>query len=419
MRYIFSWVAAVSGCLLCVSLLIAGCSNGDRDLTVTERQRMDLDPKVQQFLLEGEAAFRAGNYRAALAMTDSAEQYVADFADIHFLRGCIYAEMRRYGASDDEYEAALEADPEYPGAHMNMGVNLVRQGALRAAIEAFQREEAVNPNSALYLEMGRAYSRLGIPDSARMAYEESIELDSTNATAYMWLGQLHEELGEFDEALEYSRKGSELRPQNFDYKYIIGSQLFRTGRVQEAVNYLKPVAEERPWHHGAQYNLGQALMQMGEEDAARKYLAQADTAQQVQQQINEATEAINRDPDDIENWIRLGDAHRNAGMYERAVDAFRNAVAMIPQDLELQTNLATVMMESGDLEGAIALYRSILNADSERVNAWLNLGVAYGNSGQYAAARDAWENVLDLDPSNQQARVYLNQLQQVSTNQGS
>ncbi len=392
---------------------LAGCSSRD-DLTRTEQRRLEVGPEVERFLAEAQRAYQNGRFLTALSMADSAERRAPDLADIHFLRGSVYTALNQYEMAEAAYEAALAADPEYPGAHMNLGINLVRNGALRAGLEEFEQEEAINPNSALYLEVGRTYAKLGAADSAEMAYEKSIELDSTNTTALMWVGQLYEETGDFEKALEYSRRGLALRPDDMDYQYIVGSQLFRTGQVEEAATYLRPVADERPWHHGAQYNMGQALIHMGEEEAAQEYLAQADSAQQLQQAINDAKDAINRNPDDIQNWIQLGEAHRNAHMYDRAIDAFKAAVSFDPKNLGLQMNLATVYLESGDAAEAVKRYRGIIEIDSTITDAWLNLGAAYGNAGEYDEARNAWDRVLEMDPGNRRARAYLAQLRQIA-----
>lgn len=399
--------------LLLTATVLVGCSKDQYEMTKTERMRENLNPEVQRFLLASEAAYKQGSYRHALALTDSAEKYAPDLADIHFLRGHIYTELNQLEIAKAAYEATLEADPEYHGAYMNMGVNHLRRGELRDAINDFRREEELHAHSSLFLEMGRAYAKLGVPDSAQIAYERAIELDSTNATAYMWLGQLHEETGDFEKALTYSRKGAELRPKNLDYKYIIGSQLFRSGNVEEAAEYLHPVAEERTWHHGAQYNMGQALMRMGREEEAERYLARAEEAQKVQQEINEAHEAINRNPNDLQNWLELGEVHRDAKMYDRAIDAYKRAIAIEPGDLSIRTNLATLILESGSPEDAIPHYRAVVRADSSHAEAWLNLGVAYGNAGRLDEAREAWQQVVKRDPSNRAARQYLSQLRRM------
>ncbi len=366
-------------------------------------------------MLQAEAAWRQGNYLHALALTDSIEQYVPELADTYFLRGRIYTDLNQLDIANAAYATALAADEQYRGAHMNIGVNYFRRGRLRDAITAFRHEEAVMPNTHLYLEMGRTYAKLGMADSAQWSYEQAIAIDSTNTTAYMWLGQLHEEMGDFETAIALSKRAAEIRPESADYRYVIGTQLLRTGEVEEAVAQLRTVVEERPWHHGAQYNLGQALMRLGEEAEAEVHFALAEEAQQMQQEVNEAQEAVNRNPRDVQNWFRLSEAHRQAEMYDRALDAYKRAIAIIPNDLRMHINLASLMLESGDIDGAIARYRMVVDHDPSLTDAWLNLGVAYGNAERYDEARQAWEMTIRLDPGNRTARNNLNRLARMAS----
>ncbi len=405
---------------LTVLLLIgAGCSSGSEQesLSVTEQKRRSVDPKVGQFLLEAQRAYERGAYGMALALSDSAEAYAPDLADLHFLRGVVYTQLNQLHVAQAAYETVLELDPAYPGARFNMGLNAFRRGQLRDAIDYYQAEQELEASSNLMLELGRVYAKLGEPDSARVVYEQALTLDSTNATAYMWLGQLHEELGEFEQALTYSSQGLRLKPDNLDYKYIIGSLLFRTGQVEEAVAYLEPVADGRPWHHGAQFNLGQVLMRLGREEDAQRYFAQADSAQQLQQKINEAQDAINADPENLDSWVNLAALLRQAGQLDRAIEAYKVAVSLEPRNLFLQSNLALLMMESGDTEAAIRRYRAILNLDSTLADVWLNLGVAYANADREEAARAAWQRTLKYKPGHPTARTYLARLADLSGSQ--
>ncbi len=404
-------------CMVTVAVLLAGCAQEgvEEPLTRTEEIRTSLDLNVQQFMLQANAAWRQGNYLHALALTDSIEKYVPELADTYFLRGRIYTDLNQLDVANAAYTTALVADEEYRGAHMNIGINYFRRGRLRDAIGAFRREEAIMPNTHLYLEMGRTYAKLGIADSAQWSYEQAIMIDSTNTTAHMWLGQLHEEMGDFESAITLSKRAAALRPESVDYRYVIGTQLLRMGEVEEAAAQLRTVVEERPWHHGAQYNLGQALMRLGEEDEAETHLALAEEAQQIQQEINEAHEAVNRDPSDVQNWLHLSEVHRKAGMYDRALDAYKRAIAIIPNDLRMHVNLASLMLESGDADGAIAQYRMVVDRDPSLADAWLNLGVAYGNAERYDEARQAWEMTIRLDPGNRTARNNLNMLARMAS----
>lgn len=391
--------------------LIGLSCQSQSDLTVAERQRQALPPNAAAWLIEAERAFDRGVYELALVYTDSVETVAPELADVHFLRGRIYTSLNRLDIAHAAYEQVVEIDPAYPGARFTMGVNSFRRGKLRDAIRYYLEEaEEVAPTTQLYHELGRAYAKLGVADSARTAYETAINLDSTNTMAYMWLGQLLEEGGQVEEALEYSLKGLDLRPDDLDYQYIVGTQYLRLMEHESALSYLEPIAEAWPWHHGAQYNLGQVYRRLGRATEAERFEVRADSAQQMQQQINEAENAINHDPDNLDNWIRLGTLLRESGQYARAIEAFKVAAVNMPWNLILQINLATLEMESGNLLAAIDRYRAVLSADSELTDAWLNLGVAYANNSQYGPARAAWQQVLGLDPSNRAARLHLSQL---------
>jgi tetratricopeptide (TPR) repeat protein len=272
-----------------------GCrSASDETPSVTEMKRRRAGADVARVLLDGQRAYERGSYAVALAMTDSVEQRAPDLADLHFLRGGVYTQLNQLGVAQAAYHRVLELDAEYKGARYNLGLLEFRRGNLRDAIDWLQKERELEETSSLALELGRIYAKLGEPDSARMAYERSIVLDSTNSTAYMWLGQLYEELGQMDDALEASRQGLRLRPEDADYQYVVGSLLFRMGRIDEAEPYLENVSAKRRWHHGAQFNMGQLLMRKGREDEAKAYFARADSAQQMQQKITEAEEMPTR-----------------------------------------------------------------------------------------------------------------------------
>ncbi len=379
---------------------------------MTEQQRRSADPRAAGFLFEGQRAYERGVYSLALAWSDSVEKYAPDLADLHYLRGAVYAKLNRLEIARAAYETVLELDPAYKGARYNLGLNAVYQGKLRDAIGHFKAEQELEPTSTLFHEMGRAYAKLGEPDSARQAYEQAIALDSSNATAYMWLGQLYEELGELDQALVVSRAGLRLKPDNLDYKYLIGSLLFRTEHVEEAASYLEPVARQRPWHHGAQYNIGQVLMRLGREEEAQRYFVRADSAQQLTQQINEARQAVDMKPDSLDYWVNLGVLLRRAGQMDRAIEAYQVAVSLEPWNLYLQNNLAILVQETGNVEEAIRRYRAILGADSTLTDVWINLGVAYANSGYNDEARKAWQNALKYEPGHRTASTFLARLAQ-------
>lgn len=404
--------------LLCLIVVVSGCRE---PVGIAQQQRNNLSPRVSRYMIEAEGAFSRGVYELALVYTDSAEAYVPDLADLHFLRGKIYTQLNQLQVAQAAYEVVLEIDPEYAGARFDMGLNSFRRGKLRDAINFYLEEELeVGPTTALYHELGRAYAKIGVPDSAEAAYEQALLLDPEHTTTYMWLGQLLEETGDLEGALEMSLNGLRLRPDDLDYQYIVGTQYFRLDSAEAALSYLEPVAKEWTWHHGAQFNLGQVYMRLGQEAEAEIYFARADEAQQLQQRVNEAQNAINNDPTSPANWIELGNRLRESKRYSRAIEAYKNGLTIqVPPGLALymQTNLATLYMECGDLSEAGRRFEAILRADPDLSIARLNLGIVYAQGGKFDEARATWRELLEREPRNTAAQSYLEQLDTMDQNE--
>ncbi|MGI9174892.1 MAG: tetratricopeptide repeat protein [Rhodothermales bacterium] len=391
-------------------LLVVITACRERTSTVTDEQRAAADPRIGAFLIEGQRAFQRGDYQTALVWADSAEAHAPGLTDMHFLRGLVYSALKRYDQAAVAYERVLATDPQYQGAHYNLGLNAVRQGKLQNAINHFAKEKATYPTSALYLELGRTYAQLGEADSAKTAYWQALALDTTNATAHLWLGQLHEDLGELDSALVHSQAGLNLRPQNLDYRYIVGTQLYRLGQLEEAAAHLRPVAEEQAWHHGAQYNLSQVLLRLGRREEAERYQQRAEEAQGLLQEVDNAEEATQRAPNNLQYWLDLSSAYRRAGRLDEAIDAYQVAATLDPSNLYLQNNLANLLHADGRFREALYHYQAILRIDSTLPDVWLNLGVVYANLDSTAAARSAWQRVLSYRPSDATASEYLEKL---------
>lgn len=412
--FAFRWAIIILTCFV-VAVLDIGCSseNGSSEKASeagTEGVRRTLDARAETFLLQGEEAFQRGAYQRALALADSAEKYEPDVAVIPFFRGSVYTALNQFDTAQEAYRKAVELDPDYPEARLRMGNNAVQLGNLREALLLYEEEEEVAPSSALYVRMGRTYAELGVADSARMAYEKAVALDSNNANAHMMFGQFLEEAGEIEAALVHSRKALELQPEHPNYQFAVGAQLYQAGHLEEAAEYLKRAADARLLHYPAQYNLGQVLTRLDREDEATYYLARADSARRLMDQITSAQDAVSRNPDDVEGWARLGELYRIADESGAAFEAFKKAAAIQPENLSVQHDLAKMMLAEGETEEAIQRFQAVLSVDETRVDAWLNLGLAFATTGDCEEARRSWETVLELRPGDATAKEYLAEL---------
>jgi len=120
-----------------------------------------------------------------------------------------YQALGNFIKAKDNYEKAIEQDPNYWNAHNNYAYFYLDQGDLKTAEDIFKANIQRVPNNPwVYHSMGEFYQRTGEYDKAIDYYDSSIERDSTYAIAYYNLGQIYEEW-ENDLFFEYYLKAAE------------------------------------------------------------------------------------------------------------------------------------------------------------------------------------------------------------------
>jgi type IV pilus biogenesis/stability protein PilW len=90
--------------------------------------------------------------------------------------GWAYYNKQDYDKARQYLKEALELQPEFFVAQLNLGRTYLATGQLHAALSMFESAARLNPKDpALLLELGRAYRLLGNYNDARMALKGAIE----------------------------------------------------------------------------------------------------------------------------------------------------------------------------------------------------------------------------------------------------
>lgn len=124
--------------------------------------------------------------------------------------------------------------------------------------------------------------------------------------------------------------------------------------------------------------------------------------------IAHLTKAIDIHPRYKHAWVQLGNAHFYAQNYEKAVQAYLEALQIDPGFELAAGNLAVCYREygkrlgerEGRIDDAIRYLSSSVELKPTDAEAQRLLGVALGMSGQTAQARIQFEKVIELEPNN-------------------
>jgi tetratricopeptide (TPR) repeat protein len=144
-------------------------------------------------------------------------------------------------------------------------------GELEMAEVHYRESLAIEPQPAIYNDLGFVLDRQGLPYEAVEMYRKSLELDPESATAHYNLAASLVRSGEFAEAEPHFRAVLEIDPSTQAYTGL-GIVLWQQGRADEAVASLQSAIKADPKNAAAYDQLGTIQVQQGKlEEAASTY----------------------------------------------------------------------------------------------------------------------------------------------------
>jgi uncharacterized spore protein YtfJ len=129
--------------------------------------------------------FDQKRYEEALEMADVLLAKDPNNADLHVWKGNAMgrlvqenpANMMKYGlGAVQEYETALQLDPQHPGGHFGRGMTRLYMGNLDGAIADLEFACDKEPFPEAFYYLGEAYKKQGATDKARAAYRKALEM---------------------------------------------------------------------------------------------------------------------------------------------------------------------------------------------------------------------------------------------------
>lgn len=106
-------------------------------------------------------------------------------------------------------------------------------------------------------------------------------------------------------------------------------------------------------------------------------------------------------------YAEIGDAFAAAGVFDRAVEAFRQALDLHPTFHDIRTRLARTLLDAGDAAAAVAEHERVVEALPTSTAARVALGLSLLSAGRRDEAVAQWRQVLEETPDDKRALMYL------------
>ncbi len=156
-------------------------------------------PALEPSLDNMKNLFAENRYEEVIEMADVLLAKDPNNADLHVWKGNAMgrlvqqnpANMMKYGlGAAQEYETALQIDPQHPGGHFGRGMTRLYMGNLEGAVADLEFACDKDPFPEAFFYLGEAYKKQGADGKARAAYKKALELkpdytEAANALAAM------------------------------------------------------------------------------------------------------------------------------------------------------------------------------------------------------------------------------------------
>ena len=138
-------------------------------------------------------------------------------------------------------------------------------------------------------------------------------------------------------------------------------------------------------------------------------------AAQMQAALTQATapllEALNKNPNDYDSLVQLGNNYYDAQQYPNAIQYYERALKIHPENPDVRTDMGTAYWYTGDADKALAAMETSLKFRPGHPQTLFNLGfIKWQGKGDPKGAVEAWEKLLKSNPDypqKQQVEQYI------------
>ena len=246
-------------------------------------------------------------------------------------------------------------------ASFRAGLEAQQRGALNDAESAYRRAIELDPRYVdALVNLGAVFSRLGREAEALRCYERALEIDPAMSAARVNLGLAHYRAGRLAPALDAFRTAHAADPSRLQVRQLLGLVLADLGKDAEALPHLEASAQASPDEPAVLFALGRVYAKRGD--------GRADAI----------AVRLERAPNGKPLWHQLrGLVLQHDERHEQALAEFETALALNPALPRLSTNMGFSRLALGDHAGARRAFESALmltddDATAHVYLAWLD-----------------------------------------------
>jgi tetratricopeptide (TPR) repeat protein len=208
------------------------------------------------------------------------KEYVAahsNDAKAHELLGAVYFGSKDLGSAQQEFERALQLDPNRVDVQLRLAKLYEDQGKTDEALAHYQKASDQQPKSApLATVVGNMYLKKGDLDKAEKYYSQALSIDPNFSIALANTAWVYAQQNKnLDVALGMAQKANSQMPKIASIRDTLGWVLYKKGSYSSAMPLFVDCVSESPKTASFQYHLGLTQMALGNKVEAKRSLERA------------------------------------------------------------------------------------------------------------------------------------------------
>jgi len=231
----------------------------------------------RNYLSFGFVFFERGYYEQSKAFFRQALQDDPSSAEALYGLGSAYLQQQKTKDASDCFQRVLQLHASYPGtlpnAWNNLGILAAREGHTDLAIQDFQRALEIDPEHSIALQnLGSAYRQKKDWAEAKNALERALALNPDDPEANYSLGMVYAQQNDTERAYQYLQKALAGRPEYPEALNNLGILYLRTHRTAEAKQSFEESIHVAPSYDQAYLNLARVYAIEGDREKAKAVL---------------------------------------------------------------------------------------------------------------------------------------------------
>ncbi|HQO38626.1 MAG TPA: tetratricopeptide repeat protein [Candidatus Omnitrophota bacterium] len=348
----------------------------------------ELDPGMTAvYAILGEAAATEADYRRAIEWFEKASNADIDSPSILARLGECYAMVNDHEKAAASYRHAIKLSPGDFDNYIVLGDILAKSGRADEAIACLREAAAIDERAPrIYIKLGKLYLKKGAYENAIESFMRVLKLDPESVEVYSMLADACEALDRKDEALDAVRKLVALKPDDAG-GYNRLAHLYAARGIRDAARTaFEKAIELDPLSHDSYAGL--AMLDAEENDYRnaidmieqavgsmarnRPYLIEA---------LHNFQMALTLSPN-AQGFSRVGALYFQMGEYEKAIEAYQEALSMSPADVGSLTAIASVLQNKHDYAGAFEYLQKAVRIDPDGSTLLRSLAVVCAQLGK-------------------------------------